>query len=156
MNTPRPVSKFTGSKVGRLLMQRLDSWKPWVVVLAAGLIAVNVWTLTIYRGQARDEATHAAEIVASADGQYTSCVGSIPVLKKINGFIIGARVVDEALVRNSRANLAATPIDSPLYTVRAGNLNRLRAASAAAAQVRFPVPTRSTCNALRDRLLKSQ
>lgn len=153
---PRPLHRFTRSRPGLWLRGKLDDWKPWVGILLAAVVAVNVWTLTIYRAQAKDEAVHSAEIVANADGQYHQCVTSMPVLAKINRFIVGAQVVDAALVANSRANLAATPKTSPLYELRQGNLERLRDALASAVEVKFPVPTRATCAELRARLLSQR
>lgn len=162
MNTPRPVSRFTGSKFGRLLMRRLDNWKPWVVVLLAGLIAVNVWTLTIYRTQSKvtarqaaSDAARATEKVANANSQHTSCVNSIPFVKKINAFIAGDRIIRNTLVRNAKAVLDGTPPGSSMYATRAGNYNRLRQAREQAFQVEIPVPTKKSCAALRTALLKS-
>lgn len=148
-------SRFAQSRVGQRVFHALAPSRAWVVIFVVAIVGVNVWTLAIYRTQAKDEATHAAEIAANADSQYHQCVSSIPVLRKINGFISGEGIIASALVSNGRANLAATPTTSPLYSTRVKNLERLEEARAAAAQVKFPVPTRESCRALRAQLRSS-
>lgn len=145
------------------LRPTMDTFNFWVGIAYFGLVAVvvalyflNQNTAANIRRTAADEATHAAEIRSSAESRYSECLNSIPVLVKINRFIEGERIVDGALVENSEANLAATPSGSALYATRVANLRRLRAAKAAAFEVKFPVPTRAACAALRRRLLAQQ
>lgn len=152
----RIVDGLERTRPGRWVRRFFVHWQPWFVVFAIGMIGTLVWTLTISRNQARDEAVHAAEIVANADAQRAQCIGSIPVLRKINGFIEGSQIVDAALVKNSLANLKVTPKGTHLYAVRAGNLQRLTAARDAAAQVKFPVPTKTQCRTRRAALLNDR
>lgn len=141
----------------------LDTFNFWVGIAYFGLAAVVVALYFVNQDTARnisrttaDEARHAAEISSNATSRYQECLGSIPELRSINRFIDGAATVDKALVENSQANLTATPKTSPLYAVRIANLRRLENAEAAAYQVRFPIPTRADCAALRARLLSQQ
>jgi hypothetical protein len=149
---PKPVRRFWESEFGQRLVRILEPSKWWVAIFVVGLIAVNVWMLTIYRSQSRDEATHAAELVANANGQHTACVKSIPVLTKINAFIAGDLIIRNTLVENAEANLRANP-DSP---TKIANYDRLIRARAKAYEVKFPVPTVKSCAALRTQLLKSK
>ena len=152
---PERVKRFWRSRFGQGVVEVLEPSKWWVLIFVIGLVAINVWTLTIYRSQSRDEARHAAAITANAQGQYVACVKSIPVLRKINAFISGSRIVDDALVTNSLANLHVTMRGTHLYAVRLSNLARLERARTEAAQVKFPVPTIASCAALRRRLLSN-
>lgn len=140
---------------------RLDNWKLWVGIAYFGLSAVVVALFFINQNtqgavahQARDEATHHAEIVANATSQYHQCLTSIPVFGQINNFIDGVREVEETLVVNSAAVVASTPRMDPEYKTRVENLQRLRDSSAAAAHVKFPVPTTDSCKTLEAKLLK--
>lgn len=154
-------SKFAASRVGQAVFHALAPNRTWVFLFVVAIVSVNVWTLTIQRAQAHDEAIHAADIaanhareIANAESQYRSCLGSVPVLKKINGFIQGNKIIRDTLVANARANVSTTAIDDPQYDTRVANLHRLEMARAESFQVQFPVPTAATCMALRNRLLK--
>lgn len=142
-------------QVEKGVRRHMDNWRPWVVILAVGLIAVNVWTLTIYRTQASEEAARTAQIVSNAEGQERSCIASIPILTKINQFIVGDRIIRDALIANAKASVRSTPRSSPQRATRVANLHRLEQAREKAYEVRFPVPTKRECVALRAKLLKS-
>lgn len=142
---PNVVKKFWHSRFGRAAERALTPSKWWNILFGFVVIVVVVWTLTIYRSQAKDEAVHAAEIVANADGQYNQCVASIPAFTKINGFITGDRIIRNTLVKNSYAIYIATPKTSMQYIIRRSNWQHLRKARAAAYQVKFPVPTKKQC-----------
>lgn len=147
-------NRFTRSQRGMRLLHILEPSKWWTIIFALGAIAIITWTLTIYKAQARDEATHEAEIVANADGQYNQCVASIPVLSKINGFIAGDRIIRNTLVKNSYGTYISTPRSSGQYEVRKANWLRLRQARVAAYQVKFPVPSQPQCAARRAQVFK--
>lgn len=150
-------------RVVRQMRPTLDSFNFWVAVAYVGLVAVvvalffiNQNTTANVKRTTADEAAHSAEILSSARSRYQECVASIPVLTKINGYLDGTRIVDRALVANSAANLAATPPGSALYWTRVQNLARLERAARSAKGVKFPVPTKQDCTALRRRLLTQQ
>lgn len=149
---PRGIQRFWRSPFGERLIRLLEPSRWWIVIFIVGIIFVNVWTLTIYRTQAKDEAAHAAENVANSDGQYVACLKSIPVLEKVNGIIENDRIIRDALVKNSRANHLADPGDP----VKAENYRRLKQARADAYQVKFPIPTKESCAELRSRLLRAR
>lgn len=150
-------------RFARQLRPTLDSFDFWVAVAYFGLVALMVGLFFVNQNtqhalsrQAKDEATHAAEIGANAQSQYHLCVSSIPTLRKINAFIDGQRVTAAALVTNSKANLAATQKNDPLYELRVRNLHRLQRAERAAAVVKFPIPTAAQCAALRRSLIAKE
>lgn len=152
-NPPGFVRRFWRSPFGKRVIHILEPSRWWTVIFGVGAIAIIVWTLTIYRQQARDEATHAAEIGANATSQYHQCVTSIPVLVKINGFIAGDRIIRNTLVENSYRVYVATPVRTMERRIRYANWVRLRRARAEAYEVKFPVPTAASCAALRAKLL---
>lgn len=145
---PGFVKRFWRSDFGRKTIRVLEPSKWWTIAFSIAVIAVIVWTLTIYRQQARDEAAHAAEIVANADGQYTACLVAIPIAERINAFIAGEKIIRNTLVRNSLANHLADPTNP----VKLANYQRLRRARAEAYQVRFPVATPAVCLARRTKV----
>lgn len=150
-------------RVTRQLRPTLDSFDFWVAVSYFGLVALMVGLFFVNRStqhtisrQARDEAARSAEIVANAQSQYHLCLSSIPTLRKIDAFIQGQRVTTDALVTNSKAALAATAKNDPLYELRVRNLHRLQSAERAAAVVKFPIPTAAQCAALRRSLIAKE
>lgn len=173
-------NRFTRSKAGRSILRVLEPSRWWIILFAAALIVVVVWTLTIYRDEAKDQArlaasqaVHQAEIkeqrdrvVANADSQYRQCVASIRTYRKINGFIQGQSIIAGALVSNATANVEATPTTSSQYLTKVRNLQRLIVAKDASKQVQFPVPVakatpasdragRPACDVLRKQLLQT-
>lgn len=148
------------SGIERTLRERLDNWRVWVGIAYFGLAAVvvalffvNQNTQSAVAHQARDEATHRAEIHANAVSQFNQCLASIPVLTKINGFIAGDRIIRNTLVTNSEKVYLATPAASPQFAVRKANWLRLKEARADAYEVQFPVPSKESCRVLKAKLL---
>jgi hypothetical protein len=150
-----------GVTLERRLRERLDNWKLWVGIAYFGLSAVvvalffvNQSTQRTLNNQTKEQVTHRAEIVANANSRFSQCRASIPELSEINRFVDGVQTVEEALVKNSAASVAATKTTDPQYKTRVKNLQRLRAAKQATSHVRFPVPTLSECATLKAQLLK--
>lgn len=142
------------------IRKRVDSLGFWVVVAYFGLALVvvalffiNQKTSANIKRTAADEAAHSSEIIANARARYGDCVASIPELEKINRFVRGVQALHIAQELNSREALRATEPTDPLYPVRVASYRRFKEAADLVAGVRFSVPTRSTCAALRRRLL---
>lgn len=139
----------------------LDSWQFWVGVAYVGLACVVVALWVNYSRVSREQvqtervsAARHADIVANAEAQYQQCVKSIPALIRINRFLHGVQDEHRILLVNSLASHQATPKDTALWKAQLVNIRRLRRASEEVQGVHFPVPTRKSCVALRDRLLK--
>jgi hypothetical protein len=139
-NVEKPVREF------------LSSWWFWVGVAYFGLACVVV-ALYFINGRtsraaahvARDEAVHQSEIAAGRQAALTQCLASRPELRKINGFVGSVQLIRDALESNNRAVLEETPATSPAYTVRAANLQRIRATARQIEAVHFTVPTVAQC-----------
>lgn len=141
----------------------LDTWQFWIGVAYFGLVCVVValWIgfSRVSTDQARTERIQAArhaDIVANADAQYQQCVKSIPTLRRVDGFLEGVREVHHILLVNSEASHQATPPGSALYQTQKRNIERLRDAFKKVNGVKFPIPTHSSCVALRNRLEAKQ
>lgn len=104
--------------------------------------------------QARVEATHRADIIATADAQYEQCVKSIPFLVHTTRFVASVRQVERVLVVNSKANHAATPPGSDLYRVQGDNIKRLERALRDASGLNLHVPTPAECRRIRAAILR--
>lgn len=117
------------------------------VVFVAGAVAVPIWLYVLTAKVNRVEAVRQGAIQAD----YNACVGSIPLLRKIDKFIVGTEAVADVLIRNSADMHRITPKTSPVYRQQAINLRRLRARVADGKGVRLPVPTVRSCAAERDR-----
>lgn len=158
----RITLKFVKSNTGRWLRRFLEPSKPWNILFVTAGILVLVWTLTIYRAQARDEAANTARTAANAEAIQTSCIQSIPTLNKINVFVmsvggiaVGLNDIAKVLVTNGQATLDHTPKTSAIYKTRKANLVRTRAAKAeslaaasASKKLHFTVPTKADCMVL--------
>jgi hypothetical protein len=134
----------------------LDGWQFWVGVAYFGLAMVTVALWVSFARETRQAQARRADIIANADAQYTQCITSIPTLGRIDSFIDGVRGTNAVLLRNALASHAATPPGSELYRVQILNIARLRASVKSAEGVRFPIPTRAECSALRNRLITSR
>lgn len=148
-------------RLGPQMRPTLDSFDFWTAVAYFFLVAVvivlffvNQSTQSTITKQARDEATHAAEIVAIADARYQACTASIPQLKKIDSFIEGNQDGWHILITNSTTNRDIAPKGTPVWKQRNANLQRIVRASRKIDQASvFPVPTLQQCRALRKQLL---
>jgi hypothetical protein len=136
----------------------LDSWQFWVGIAYFGLACVVVALWVNYNRVSRDQvrtaevvAARHADLVASAEAQYTQCVKSIPTLRNINAFINGVEEVHQILLVNSIAAHKATPPGSALYQQQIMNIARLRDAFATAKNVHFTIASKAKCLATKEK-----
>lgn len=119
-------------------------WSGLAFVVVAGLF---IFTVVTYSQEQSDRASRHA----SAQAEYQQCLGSIPLLVKVNKFVVGVRTVGQVLLANSiRMHVATKPTDGTahLYLIQEQNIRRLRRAIAPQKDLTFPVPTLATCRAL--------
>ena len=131
----------------------LDSWRFWFTMGAIAIGCLFIWgavnTLEIANTQskqARDEAVKAAQIQASAQAAFSSCVNSRPELQKLSTFVHGVNLLAFVLIHDSRATLQVTAKGTPEYAARVGNLARLSHAAMKVGAIKaLPVPTLADC-----------
>lgn len=141
----------------------LNSWQLWmgiawlgIVAVVVGLIIVRNTALTAQAEIQREASLHHAEVVATGNAAYNSCVQSIPTLRRISTHLLGVNEIARAAVENARAIAVATPRSDPEYGVRHRNYERIRAATAKVAAVqKLPVPNRDDCSARRRAVMAS-
>jgi hypothetical protein len=143
-----------------LFRDAMSSWQFWMGVAYFGLVLV-VGALYFQNGRILDAQRRAeqaqtiriAEVHSRASSQFTQCVASIPTLVRVNEFTAGVQELAGVLVENAEANHAATPPASPVYATQEKSLRRLKNSVELVSGIRFPVPTRQACIALRNRTL---
>ncbi len=158
---------FWQSSTGRRVVRIMEPSKWWIALFLVGLVAVNVWAFTLRESDIStsqrvglEETARLAEHRATANSQFVACLKSRPVLLKFNRYIsrntLANQLFQNALIENSKANLAFVDHGTALYRQRVTNLHRLAHAAqdANAAQILFPVPTVKDCYVLKHRLLK--
>ena len=149
------------TKTKRTILRYVDRWPFWLIVdflilgiLVAVLVGVNNRANRAASEAAREQAVRIADRNANASASYRQCVGSIPVLRKIDRFIRGVQLVHDTLYRNALAVHASTKPGTPVYRSQAENLERLRRADLAARGVEIPIPTKAKCLARRQLALR--
>ena len=90
---------------------------------------------------------------AIIEANYSTCVTSIPFLKKFNRAMKGAETVANVLLFNAEAMHDITEPGTEVYRTQTRNIARLRAAINSGSGVRIPVPTEAVCKARRDAAL---
>lgn len=171
---PRPptVGDFTG--VTYRIVQRLhlyqvpsrvrvflDSGKFWFLVLVLASAGLGIGLYANYKAnlvqskQQVDDRVKAAQVVASANATYNTCLASIPALQKLELFIRGEKSESRILVLNAAAIVESTPPESDQYAVRIANFTRIQAADAKVqAGIDLPVPTVKSCEQRRQAVLE--
>jgi hypothetical protein len=112
----------------------------------------GIWAYTNQKTTTSVVAQRKADIAANAAAQYTSCVRSIPILKKFNRFAHGVNEVFLVLVENAIASHQATPHQTAVYDAQIKNLDRLRDGVHSVKGLSIPAPTLEKCKALKARL----
>jgi hypothetical protein len=137
----------------------LDSWQFWVGIAYFGLTCVVVALWIAFGRVSADQAKTAdldarrhADIVATAESQYTQCVRSIPVSEKVNKFVAGVQELGDVLLVNSISSHGVARPGSLLYDRQAKNISRLRDALKKVRAVKaFPVPSVAKCIAIKQK-----
>lgn len=133
----------------------LDSWRFWFTMGAVAIGCLVIWAVintveitSTQAQQARDDAVKAAQIQASAQSAYSSCVGSRPELQRLSTFVGGVNMLSSTLVHDSEATLKVTPRTDPGYVTRSQNLARIEHAARKVHAIHaLPVPTLADCKA---------
>lgn len=135
---------------------RLSDWKFWMGVAYFMLVWVSVATLVDYTHAShaisktqRLVIEHNAEQAAARQARVQQCFAQIPLSEQIDKFLDGVREFHVIVTNNNKALADATPKDSPLYTIRLRNYQRLKATIPQVSSVRFPVPTKPYCRRLK-------
>lgn len=135
---------------------RLSDWKLWMGVAYFLLVWVSVATLVDYTHASRAITRtqrlvieHNLETTSAHRARVAQCLSQIPLSMQIDNFLDGVREFHVIVSDNNRALLNATPKSSPLYKIRYRNWQRLKATIPEVSSVRFPIPTKRFCRALK-------
>lgn len=131
-----------------------------MAVFGIGLAFLTIWLYSTASSESRSNAAAAqakaiavsqreaavAERKASARAGYRTCVVGIPLLRQVNTTFA---TIKTTLLRNAADMHRLTPRSAPTYRQQIINIARLRKIG-----VKLPVPTKRSCAARRDRLLR--
>lgn len=121
---------------------------PSQTIFGVALVLIAIWSGIVtnrIEEQADRDARQEAARVATLNANYTACVGSISLLRKINAAFRGAEAFGEVLLFNTVEMHNLEYAGTARYAQQEANIARLKLALATGSGVVLPVPTKQEC-----------